>query len=126
MSFFSGFRQLRSRTSTKSVFCWLGDTEVGQSVRSPVFETQLTNQCLLQGQTALFECVVSGHPAPEIVWTRRGHPLLDKARYSVSSQKNYISLSTGNNYAHPSTTELSLLIYYILEISILCYLLLVI
>jgi len=52
-----------------------------QSSRAPVFETQLMNQCLLPGQTALFECIVSGHPPPEIVWTRRGHPLLDKARY---------------------------------------------
>jgi len=63
------------------VFWCLGDAESSDSQRAPVFDTELTNQCLLPGQTALFKCVVSGYPPAEIVWTRRGHPLLDKTRY---------------------------------------------
>ena len=70
----------------KHVLCWVGESDTSGPQRAPVFETQLTNQCLLPGRTATFECVVSGHPPPEIVWTRRGHPLLDKARYSLSLQ----------------------------------------
>jgi len=68
---------------TKRVFCCAGESDSSEPQRAPVLLTQLTNQCLLPGQTATFECVVSGHPPPEIVWTRRGHPLLDKARYSL-------------------------------------------
>ena len=46
----------------------------------PLFQKQLTNQCLQHGGTAYFECKVDGYPPPEILWTRRGHPLVDKAR----------------------------------------------
>jgi len=46
----------------------------------PLFQKQLTNQCLHLGGTAYFECKVDGYPPPEILWTRRGHPLVDKAR----------------------------------------------
>jgi len=48
-----------------------------------VFERELTDQRLLPGETASFDCEVTGHPPPEIVWSRRGHPLLDKARYFI-------------------------------------------
>jgi len=65
----------------------LGEAEVASysSMRAPVFDSQLANQRLLPGQTATFKCVVSGHPPAEIVWTRRGHPLLDKTRYRTHS-----------------------------------------
>jgi len=66
----------------------VGDGDAGAAVRAPVFEAPLSNQCLLAGQTALFKCVVSGHPPAEIVWTRRGHPLLDKTRYSINQSIN--------------------------------------
>jgi len=46
----------------------------------PFFQRQLTNQPLQLGGTAYFECKVDGYPPPEILWTRRGHPLVDKAR----------------------------------------------
>jgi len=49
----------------------------------PLFQKQLTNQCLYLGGTAYFECKVDGYPPPEILWTRRGHPLVDKARSAV-------------------------------------------
>jgi len=46
----------------------------------PQFVKQLTNQRLQHGGTAYFECKVDGYPPPEILWTRRGHPLVDKTR----------------------------------------------
>ena len=48
---------------------------------APVFEIQLMNQPLTYGATAYFECKVQGSPAPEILWTRKGHPLVDKDRF---------------------------------------------
>ena len=51
-----------------------------QPESAPVFEIQLVNQPLYPGQTAHFECQVQGYPPPEILWTRRGHPLVDKTR----------------------------------------------
>ncbi len=47
---------------------------------SPVFNRGLINQLLQPGRTAHFECQVDGFPPPEILWTRRGHPLVDKTR----------------------------------------------
>ena len=47
---------------------------------SPVFDKKMSNQPLSHGQTAYFECKVCAYPPPEILWTRRGHPLVDKAR----------------------------------------------
>lgn len=51
----------------------------------PLFQKQLTNQCLQHGGTAYFECKVDGYPPPEILWTRRGHPLVDKTRSALLS-----------------------------------------
>lgn len=47
---------------------------------APIFEKTMTNLLLLPGYDAFFECKVTGNPPPEIIWTRRGHPLWDKNR----------------------------------------------
>ncbi|ELT91002.1 hypothetical protein CAPTEDRAFT_39478, partial [Capitella teleta] len=60
---------------------------------APVFDVQLAPQPLHRGQTAYFECQVSGYPPPEILWTRRGHPLVDKARYK-STYDQYTGTTT--------------------------------
>jgi hypothetical protein len=52
-----------------------------QPSRPPVIESRLMNQCLRVGQTASFECRVSGSPPPAVIWMRGGQPLLDKTRY---------------------------------------------
>ena len=61
----------------------------------PTFINSLTNQPLQFGATAYFECKVHGYPPPEILWTRRGHPLVDKTRYkSTYDQYNGITTLT--------------------------------
>ena len=66
------------------LFYCSGDVEAvdtHQQRAVPVFVSELKDHRLVPGETALLECVVAGGPPPEIVWTRRGHPLLDKTRY---------------------------------------------
>jgi len=66
------------------LFYCSGDVEAVDSHQQravPVFVSELKDHRLVPGETALLECVVAGDPPPEIVWTRRGHPLLDKTRY---------------------------------------------
>ena len=46
----------------------------------PEFVHKMANLPLSYGTNAYFECQVHGHPPPEILWTRRGHPLVDKTR----------------------------------------------
>ena len=52
-----------------------------QPESAPLFTIKLSNQPCNSGQTAHFECKVKAFPPPEILWTRRGHPLVDKARF---------------------------------------------
>ena len=54
-----------------------------QPESAPLFTIKLSNQPCNSGQTAHFECKVKAFPPPEILWTRRGHPLVDKARFVV-------------------------------------------
>ena len=49
----------------------------------PRFETQLVNLQLHKEGTAHFECRVLGHPAPEIIWSRYGTPMLQTARFEI-------------------------------------------
>ncbi len=61
----------------------------------PRFVNALSNQPLQFGATAYFECKVQGYPPPEILWTRRGHPLVDKTRYkSTYDQYNGVTTLT--------------------------------
>ena len=60
---------------------------VRQPESAPQFAIQLTNQPITLGGTAHFECKVAGFPPPEILWTRKGHPLVDKTRYVLSPPK---------------------------------------
>lgn len=60
---------------------------------TPLFESTLVNQQIVFGGTAYFECRVTGYPPPEILWTRRGHPLVDKSRYK-STYDQYSGVTT--------------------------------
>ena len=67
----------------------------------PVFSRPLINQCLYYGGTAYFECKVDGYPHPEILWTRRGHPLVDKARsVALIFDQNFQKHSNGSIVPH--------------------------
>ena len=64
-----------------------------QPETSPNFTLKLTNQQCLAGSTAHFECKVKANPPAEILWTRRGHPLVDKTRYQ-STYDQYSGVTT--------------------------------
>jgi hypothetical protein len=71
----------------------LGMTSPEPPESAPLFEKKLTQQMLKPGQTAYFECKVSGYPPPEILWTRKGYPLVDKTRYK-STYDQYSGVTT--------------------------------
>jgi len=49
--------------------------------RAPVFDQPMRDLYQQPGSTAHFQCHVTATPPPEIIWSRRGRPMLDKERY---------------------------------------------
>lgn len=46
----------------------------------PIFEGITGNENIVQGSTARFQCRISGNPAPQVSWTKRGVPLVSDNR----------------------------------------------
>ncbi|XP_063712658.1 titin-like isoform X5 [Symsagittifera roscoffensis] len=53
---------------------------------APEFVRKLTPQRLVEGGHAMFLCVVSGYPFPDIQWLKNGQPIQSGYRYQVQNE----------------------------------------
>ncbi|XP_014664077.1 PREDICTED: palladin-like [Priapulus caudatus] len=56
-----------------------------QAMIPPSFIKQLGTIKLVEGNSAFFECIVRGQPDPEIIWSRRGVPIMTGYRYKIDN-----------------------------------------
>lgn len=52
-------------------------------VSAPIFEEKITSTAVFEQQDALFQCVVTGQPAPKLIWLRENNVIKDSAKYQV-------------------------------------------
>ena len=63
-------------------------TMASEGADEPDFVEVLTNQQTVEGQSAKFECVVSGHPQPTVEWLHNRRTISESEEYQIIQDGN--------------------------------------